>query len=317
MSALVTEMWSAREFARGSFARRGFQITGVTTEAEAEAALASQKTVAVATGFPLDTTLRVPPGGITIKFASPTLYVAAVSYEATTIGEQPPELLAEKWRVTIEPLATDEATEYDRNGRPVVNTFGDPFDQPSTRPVPEVRIVMWRWESTYELAKHLAYANKYNSAPIALPKLGTAAAEEVLCEAVRLKDEVAADAEVVAVQYTFRARPKLTASSGTYHGFHSRRMDLGARGANATATSAPITYKSGPDKGKPVSTPVRLDGSGRPFDSTAYEVGGAAAAASVLANPAPKDVTADAVFLLFDFTNGPIDFAGLNIGANL
>lgn len=315
MSAEVTERWSAREFSRGSLARRVFDVTGVSDEAEALSALASAG-VAVATGHPLDATLRIPPGGLVVRRDGVRVYVITANYEATTIGEQPPDLLAQKWRVSVKPVKIEDAVEKDREGRPLTNSFGDPFDQSMTKPGTELQITMWRWESTYEIAKHLAYAGKYNSDSVVLPKLGTAAPGELLVDSIELAEEVGADDGAVPVQYNLRARPKIIASSGTYHGFHRRIMDVGMRGANADGF-APITYKTGSNKGEAVTQPVRLDGNGQPLDSTNFDVGGKAAVPAVLTNPVPKDVADDAVFLLFDLTEGPIAFAGLNIGANL
>lgn len=317
MAIEVTERWRDREFARGRFARRVFDITGVADEAEAEDALQTYKGVQVGSGFPLDTSCRIQPGGITIKRDGLRVYVATCNYETTTIESASESLLEQKWRVLPDINAIDEPVEVDRHNRPVANSFGDPFDGQQTAPVDEIRIVMWRYESTYELSKHLAYARKYNSDSVVLPKIGVAAPEELLCESIRLKDEISADADVVAVEYAFRARPRLVASSGTYHGFHRRIMDVGMRGANADSYGAPITYKEGSQKGEPVTIPVRLDGNGRPLDSDAYDVDGKTPQAASLVDPPPLDVTSDAVFLLFDFTRGPIAFSGLNIGANL
>lgn len=320
ITALVTERRTGRQFARGESSQRMFDITGADDENDALALLADQKSVSVGSADPMDDSLTVPGGGIKLA-RSGRVWVASVAYSGPfgiSLGEgtETDELLAHKWRVSVDPASIEEPIDHDAGGRPLIYSNSLPI-LGLTRGVPIVTITMWRWESSYDLQKHLDYANRYNSDSVVLPKVGTAAPGQVFIRSIKLKEEVSADAGVVAVVYTFESRPNIVIQPGSValHGFYRRILDSGAVGYTATGFNH-ITYKTGGDIGKPVSVPVLLDGFGAPLDSDSYNVGGGDAFA-ISEPPALLDVTEDGVFLMYDLTDGPIAFSGLDIGANL
>lgn len=325
--AEVTERWSVRTYTRGRSARRVFDVTQVTDEAQALAELYSQRGVREGVEFPLEANLKVPPGGMNVT-RNGRVYVVSADYQAPAGFSFPDgaadDLLAQKWRISSDPFEEDEKAYRDWANVPYVNSSGQPFDD-ITRPVPGITIPMWRWESSFELSKHLAYRNRWNSDSVVLPKLGTAAPGELLCRCIKLKDEVESEAEVVAVLYVFEARPRITLS-GTWtirgtlgnpiHGFHRRLLDTGTEGYSSDGKN-PITYKTGANAGQQVSIPVRLNGKGAPLDTTNFDISGAASSDQALVSASAVEVLSDGVWIYEDTTDGSIAYAGLNIGANL
>lgn len=322
---LVTERWTTQTFSRGKSARRQFDISGATDIANAQSLLSSLADVQEGKPHYLDPTITVPVGGIEMS-VNGRMYVASVAYsgaaggggfEATAVDS----LLEQKWRVTAEPVMTEEPVEAEIVGDhiPIVNSSRQPFATQLTRPFPSVDITMWRWEYEWLLSRHLAYANRWNSDAILLPKVGVAQPGEALVEYIKLKEEIAADADIVAVVYKIKCRPLITINNDpdgteTVHGFYKRLLDIGME-ANSSSGLKPITWKIGVDAKKPIKQPVRLDGYGLPFDTTAFDVSGASGTA--LTKLTKIDKTDNGVFLMFDPTRGSIAFSGLNIGANL
>lgn len=324
--AVVTEDWTQWTFARGRSSQRVFLVSGLSLNAghgdAIDAVKADPAGVTVGDALPFDNRLIVAADESWNVDRQGLLYKVTVTYVPLEFY-RPDNPLDQKWNVQIDRVEETFPAEHDASGNPFVSSGGMPFERGLPRTISYLKIRMQRYESSFNLALAETYANKVNSDSVTLPKLGTAVAGELLCRSITLADEFSPDTSVLLVTYNFEARPRwaITQSSGaptTYvHGWHERVMDEGVLGNENGTGSVPIYYSSGPEAGKRVEEPVRLNGHGVPL-STQFKVGntenGSNSGAAV--PPATLDVTSDAVFLMYDPTRGMTSFAGLNIAAN-
>lgn len=261
MPALVTERWSDRRYQRGERAFRSFDVSGVANENEALVALG----IGVNTSHPLDSRLRARMPDINMLGPSGVMYRAGVEYLIPDGGEFeqfPDNPLDEEPVIFPEPASTNEPFDRDADGLPILNSAGDPFESDPTRDVGELLLTITRNESSYDLAKALAFMNKTNDAQFTFPNVGTVEKGQALCKHIRVVEGYKPSASYVRVVYSFGLHED---------GFRTRILDQGYNGWYLLAG-----LKSGKfhDNEGPRSRPVRLDGQGAPFLSGKFWVNG-------------------------------------------
>lgn len=157
---------------------------------------------------------------------------------------QPENPLDEPPEVDGEGAQFEEIADQDRDGNPIVNSAGDPFDPPLTKDDsrPVVRVV--RNEPTFSLALAYQYRDKVNGQAWLGAEPRTVKAAPVKFR--RLFHPTCGFYFQVAYEFAFN--PK---------GWTRRPLDAGLR-QKVDGAFEPIK-----DKGEPVSAPVPLDGAGQ------------------------------------------------------
>lgn len=326
---MVTEMWSIRKLSRGKSATRGFDVTGASDESEAESMLPVD--ILPGEPHPLDDTIKIPlQGGIAWDIIVPGKhYRATVSYESTGENEDDEAALAEKWRCRTGWSTESIPMARDANGILIANSAGDVFEHGLTQLERTLEIEIWRWEhGTDIVAKNLAYAEKYNSDSVTLPKIGTLNPGELLLKSISIDEEFLSSTAVVKVKYSFLARGHITLAESSYaedtiHGFHRRAPSLGLRtwaGFEDMVYIRPIVALKGSDVGQPIREPIRLNMVGQPTNTTAFGIIDSDEDITLHDNPAPFagpwDKEDGTYYLYFDTTKGSATFSGLEIEAN-
>lgn len=314
MPALVTEKWTEYKFRPGDSASRVFWVTGVTDQNQALLHLSAQAGVYYGSRLPLDNRLFVAAGAIDISRKG-VIYVMSVSYGVEGGFSYEPNPINEKWKCSQSEVERDEAADSTWNGKPVVNSSAQPLEGGRSRRFTSTVISMSRYESSYNLGLALAYQDKINLDAVTLPKFGTALPGQLICRKIKILDEFEADTDYLRVGYTFEARPLIEYDDGMLHGFHDRRQDI-ATEMNVTGNiKKPIRIK---DSGEFVAAPVAMNGYGIPLDSSSYDSGDPALVPLATATaPFPLETKPDGVFLLIDQSEGGMNFAALQIEANL
>ena len=316
MPAVVSEQWTEYKYVRGESASRTFYVTGVDDQNDAIDAVAAAPTSAgYGSRLPLDSRLFVSLGAIDVSRRG-YIFVVGVTYGTEGGFTFEPDPLDERWRCSVDFAEQDEPIERTWDGRPILNSNLEPLQNPISALFTSVLIQMWRWESAYNLALALTYKDKINLDAVTLPKLGTAAAGELICRQIKPLDEFESDSTIIKVGYVFEARPLIAYDDGTLHGFHRRQMDLG-HFAHATKSGSfylPIIDLATKET---VQYPVRLNGLGVPLDATAYGIADTSFTVFNRAAIFPLQTDTNAVFQLIDESRGGIAFSGLQIAANL
>lgn len=146
---------------------------------------------------------------------------------------------------------TTESVDRDAAGNPILNSVGEPFDPPPTKNIGTLFLTVTRNEPSYDPGIALTYQNKRNS-----DQFFGAEAGQALCLSIAPAEAFAADAEYIPVQYHFEFRADK---------FRHRIRDQGLNGRfddNGTSKIAPF-YMNSTDR---ASTPILLDGTGKPMD---------------------------------------------------
>ncbi len=316
----VTEKWSARRWTYGNSATRTFQVSGVPAGADPASGDAAAinalrrlvPDVKPGDAFRQDRKLKIDRAGPYSVGGPLSLREVVVNY--TRPGGDASIEEANEWELLPEYELSSEDVEQDGTGKPIVNSAQAPFDPPLTMPEHSLSFRCARSESEFDAFFFLNYFNKWNSAATRMP-WGYMPAGTVLIRSVKPSTDYRLSDPSVRVTYDFVVRPYIEASSGTYHGFHQRVLDKGIVGLVSGDDAAPIYYATGPNQGEQATEPVLLDGFGRPLNAR-YQVGPTGGTNQPSDPVAPIDETEDAVWLLYDLTRGPADFAGLNLSNN-
>lgn len=220
----------------------------------------------------------------TKELAPANYFAVEVTYETPafqgTTGGNPFESPASySWAQITE----TENVEEDVNGNPIVNSAGDPFDQPPTITDRYWQLTVTRNEPYFNLAQAVTYQNKVNSDTVYLQGVGAGklTAGQVMCVSILPVGDYDLDDNFVSIAYTFWIRES---------GFQLRRLDIGYRQwLNGEDKSKPLTDENGND----ITVPVPLNGEGIQYTDTANTGTGTPAGAS-------KEDTGSAVFLQYD-----------------
>jgi hypothetical protein len=328
---LVTENWTLRRFAPGKYGSRVFDITGVADEAAALLALLAAG-VFEGSLWPVLALepISVPKGGIEFSRTG-RMYTATVSYSTGgSSGTFTP--LERKWQCRKGWMLDERPMLRDGAGRAVVNSNRDPLQTDFTkrRKVPFIEMV--RNETGSDLiSKNNNYGNRWNTEPVAFPKIGTAAAGEAFLDTIEVVDDFTSDSTYLRVLYRFLFRPRLTlmkpdgSGEEERHGFYVPAPDVGYLAYDSSSDSGQ-RIRWGPthvDSGREVPFPVMLNGFGAPLRSMyrfAATLGGVAGLYDFDdrdAAPTYYTTDDDGTQLWYDPTDGGVDFNALDIAANV
>jgi len=262
---LATEKWSARSYVPGISASQTFIVTGVANELEAAATSPIPQPNST---FSLDTTLRAGQPDITSP-DSPRTYTVVVSFAPPSSGGGgggggTSNLATPPLYYPQVSLSTEDI-DADIDGNPLLASSRESFSRPQKVRFPQIRYVYKRWESTFDGPRAIAYTRSVNSDQFNMPGFGFVEAGQAFCESITVATAFDRDANSVQVQYTFELRED---------GWRTRMLDEGVRAWYTDgSTQKPGLLQDA--KGNLVTTPVRLDGYGAPFDDNVYTVGGA------------------------------------------
>jgi hypothetical protein len=290
---------------------REWQVSGVASAAEAIASVPAT----VGSTHPLDATLVVRSGGIGVRFDSgPKLYVVTASYSrpgGSGWGASPS--IDDPDTLTISTITREEPSDYDAFGNAVTNSALDPFDQSPMRVFTSVGFTVAKSRSSFNIAAAIGYVGKINSDNFTVPGVGTMLPGECMCVGINASQSYTSGS-IIRVSYEFEARERYALGGGQFvTGFALRVKDTGLQCMGPTAgTRVDIVYKSGPQAGMPVQTPVFLDGSGRVKNSNAYAPGkiDGTSATTTLNSNIKKVTTADGTFLYYTM-HAAVSFAGI------
>lgn len=300
--ALATENWSARTYTPGVSATQTFIVSGATTMLEAAGAPLVPPAGAT---FSLDNRLRAGPPQISTP-DSPTTFVIVVSFDTpqgTSGGNNEPSNLASPPVYHPQITLSTEEVDSDVQGNPIIASSRESFSRNQKVRFPSIRYVYKRWESSFDGPRAITFTRSINSDNFFMPGFGTVAAGQAFCEGITVAAAFDRTAKAIQVQYAFELRED---------GFKTRIMDEGIRAWYTDGS----TQKQGQlqdAKNNIITTPVRLDGYGSPFDDNVYTIGGVTP--SGLPTPptgAEVIITRDAAFLQYSLYKAR-PFTGLTL----
>jgi hypothetical protein len=212
-------------------------------------------------------------------------------------------------RIRWEIGSTSEPIDRDIDGNPIVNSAGDPFQSTPSRDYTTIFLTYSRNEPFFSVQTALTYGNKVNSERIYIAGAGWVEEGQMRCLSIQPTSDYEAGATFVNVSYKFELRAD---------GFKTRILDQGLRAwFTNPATSAAALEHIVTAKKQPISQPVRLDGTGRPLDTT-LKVGDGVNVYSTVARTTPAGAEletatgGDAVFLKYSIYDSA-NFLDLNL----
>lgn len=266
MAAIVTEEWSEESYQRGKSATRVFKVSGVSDTDEAATALGVPQENDT---HPRDNRLlaQVPEAR-----GGQSIYVVTVRYErrdtkGPTDTENPlDEPLKFRWVIGTESVQVDR----DKDGNPILNAAGDPFDTPATADKPTLTLIVSQNESTFNLARAMATVGRVCSDTFTIPGVGTVLPGQCRCISISPAEQYFDGYELadgyVRVEYVFEFREDDAGNPGW--SFDHRILNQGYRGwwNDGAANQRGDFYTAGdtPDR---VSVPVLLASDGTPVAS--------------------------------------------------
>lgn len=206
------------------------------------------------------------------RFDGPHYAEVAISYRlGKGSGEQEEEdPLSVPLKYRVRNGVSGEVTDADVNGKPLLNTAGDPFSGTVSTSLSALYVDVVRNESTYDLQQAYNITNKINSDNFALAGFSIRPGE-AYCLAIEPEREYKLADTYVPVVYSFELRPLRKLANGQLETqFIHRIMDKGRRAWIFDAQKVDIFH--GPDDGQtisPVSDDVLLD-EGKPKDQDQY-----------------------------------------------
>jgi hypothetical protein len=286
MPAKSTELWSESTSSKGAAgwtARRGWVVTGATSDEEARnaAPLDGRPIPAIDASHPENAALRVSALPVS-PGKGPSVRIVHAEYEipsSGTVGGDPnADPLNAPPQYFLEHVASNEPIYREPGiaGDLIVNAAGDPFDPPLTRDVFDLQITITRNEPFFPLAKSMTYRNVVNSQPYTIPAVGQADKGQLLCLPMKMVSPITAQSTYVPVIYTLLARED---------GWKFHILNAGFNGWY----NAGGTYKKGrfKDEFGVLSAPILLGPDGKPLLSGYTIATPSGDGATPLANPNP------------------------------
>lgn len=271
MAADAREKWSVLSY-NGEEGERVWTVTGVNNAIEAQ----------VAPGIPgLNQSY---PGKPQLKSTLPRvtsagfgLYEVTVRYAVPPAGtwpetEQNPisRPVRIRWEIgnTIEPidLALNENNEWDV---PILNSAGDPYDPPITEEFGTLFLHVRKFVSDFDLQMAMAYRGAVNTDGFSILGRYNVDPGQSRCVLMTIPDEYDVNATWVDAQLTLEFRAD---------GFLRRLVDHGYRGWY-TVSSVTKSGKLKDAEGVETTVPLRLDGTGKPIESSITVAGNTPVAA--------------------------------------
>lgn len=274
MAVTVTERWSDRGFGRdadrGRTARRGFDVTGVSSE---NAAIAAD-------GIPQRNELHPQAGTRQVLVRShrarrrgPSLYRVTVEYAEPQFSsrheEEYEDPLLKPPRLMYVDINREIEIDSDKDGNPIVNSAREAFRNRATDYVTEFNLEVRVNEPFFDpiLANELRLS--VNETPLNIEGIQIANALEARLMRMRPDGEHELNSDYVTVLYEWNIRPRIFAPEGVSP--HAIRVkDQGMMGAatdGASGFKLVHIYDTDEDDNPadPVTDDVPLDGAGAPL----------------------------------------------------
>lgn len=300
----ATERWQDYRFVAGESATRVWDVVGTRSVGRA---LVIRPVARKNESHELDSRLiaRAPevtrPGFELIRIT--------VNYERRDINstespfDEPPKI---GWRTVTE----SDAVETDYDGNPLITSSYQGLDPPYQRDFNSKVLIYSRWEATYNEPKAEQFENTVNNSAVTLFNGLRFEAGRMRLMSYEPVEEYALDAPAVRVAYTFLIK-RNRKFVGDAH--QLRVLDQGTRGFYQRPDNRAIDtgYVTTPG-GDRCTTPVLLDGTGRPLDP-AFKVEGRPAVRSFAPQGATLEVGQYASFLVYVVYPG-MPFSGLGLG---
>jgi hypothetical protein len=275
----VTRDWRQSRFTRGRDAYEAYIVTGCSTPGQAELAVGAngQSVPRQNSGYPDDARLLAQaPSTTTLGL---NIFSVGLTWVRPGNGNGDKETdnpLDKKAVYRIEPGGTTEPIAYDADGHPLLNSALDPLDPPPTDDFPIKFVTIRRNVSTFDLVRAMAYENKVNSDVFTLPKIGPVAIGLARVVDISPGDEFTEDAEYI--EEVTRLELRIAKVPGLYGDatqdtFDHLLLDVGLNGWwNDSGTLRRGRFCN--LLGQEMNTPVRLDGHGKPMDTSIKVKGG-------------------------------------------
>lgn len=265
---IVTRDWTRSQFVRGKSAAESYIVTGCSTPAQAEVAIGAngQSVPPQNTGYQDDA--RLISQAPTVTTIALNIFRVDINWARFEGGTTPDNPLDKKAVYRIESGGTTEPIAYDADGHPLLNSALDPFDPPPTDDFPIKFVTIRRNVSTFDLARAMAFENKVNDAVFTLPLIGPIGVGLARVIDISPGDDFTEDSTYI--EEVTRLELRIAKVPGIYgtpqnDGFDHLIFDLGFNGWwNDSGTLRRGRFCN--TFGQEVSTPVRLDGHGRPID---------------------------------------------------
>ena len=188
---------------------------------------------------------------------------------------------------------------YDVYGNPITNSAFDAVDNPPTNDKFYKEVTIRRMESKYDLLRLTPFEGKVSSRDMVaggvIFKAGT-----VMCVDIAPAEEYSANATAISMSYTLRFYPTSPSIVGNVIPAQMRNdpfrywiIDTGLRGFYADGASGRPAKVIGDFyylTGEPVSSSVRMNGAGAPYETGAYLVTSQRKTAVENPKPLPKQV---------------------------
>lgn len=212
------------------------------------------------------------------RFDGPRAAEVAISYRlGKGSGEQEEEdPLSVPLRYRVRNGVSGEPTDSDVNGKPLVNSAGDPFSGTVNTNISALYIDVVRNEGAYDLNRAYQFTNTINGDGFVLAGYAIRPGE-AYCLGIEPEREFKLNDPYVPVVYSFELRPLRTLANGNEaNQFIHRLLDQGQRAwgygsGGGDYELAQIHHKAGDGTDiTPVSSDVLLSGDGTPLDQSGY-----------------------------------------------
>lgn len=313
MAITVRENWSARKLSlRWPWnAYREFTVVGTTVASEALAAVDPSTGLAIPQekeGHDANPDRILCVGPEVVDSKGVDYWVIGCNYQASDTGgsgtepDHTEDPLQEPAEIQWDHAEETEPVDRDLGNRPILNTAGFAEYQVS-RTVAYKKFRIVKNFPFFDLLLAKAYDNSVNSAPITLGLGITAAAQHLRCVSIVPAAPYRASATYIPIAFNFEL-----VSEGTLglYPFQHRLMDQGSEGWTSGGKHFKFTV-SGADGPEEVSSPVRLDGTGKPLTPVFANVKvgsdlSAPASPSTAIDTYAKETLSGAVFLYYQKT---------------
>lgn len=265
MAVEVTEKWSGTVLTRttdGWTARRAFQVSGTSSQLEAQNAIP----VTVGSSHPDNAFLRC---NSVEADDNQVLRTVTCEYSTAPFAIFDPDPLNQPTQWRWQPGTETSPIDRDIYGNTIRNSAGVTFDPPVNRFTGTLHLQAVRNEPFYDVQKALLYQNKLNSDTFSITGAGIVQPGQVLCLSIDCASSISSDAPFVTVVYNFELRGPDFDGEDSDAGFKARILDQGDK----------CWYKPGevlaglPTMGNIVNVrgelvgSVPLDGTGKPINT--------------------------------------------------
>jgi len=262
--ARVTENWSEYRIKFGESATRVYIVDEV---ADAEQAARAAGVPAEGSTHQRDNSLYAESPDVQQISQTPA-YRVTVNYapqDPAAAAEQP-NPVSRKARVSWGRFDITEITEVDPEGNPIVNSAGDVPDPPPTEEVAVRVLTIKKWESSFDLSLAGQYEDTTNADEFSLGNGHTVAKGQALCRTIMPAEEYdIGTPKPLLIVYTFWLR------NGD-EPWRRRFIDQGFRATYADEDGKIVPGELFSRSGVQASRECRLDGQGRPFDSSLWKI---------------------------------------------